>query len=65
MIGFDFLSLTPIPPILTTDVFCCFSTFVNLFLHHKLKIQAKLDKQPIWQHISFLFIYFFYYVFIF
>ena len=55
----DFLSLTPIPPNLTTYLFCCFSTFINLFLHQKLKIHVKLDKQPIWQHISFLFIYLF------
>ena len=47
------------PPILTTDFICCFSTFVNLFLHHKLKIHVKLDIQPIWQQISFLLIYFF------
>ena len=53
--GLDFLSLTPIPPILTTNFFCCFSICVNLFLHQKLKIYVKLNKQPIWQHISFLF----------
>ena len=55
--GFDwtwfYVTHPTIPPILTTAFFCCFSIFVNIYLHHKLIIHVKSNKQPIWQHISF------------